>query len=58
MGVIIKATGISTDINLHDSIRHAIVAGEAYIYQRKISASFLMSEFTAMTTSSNPPMPL
>ncbi len=31
MGVVIKATGISTDVSLHDSIEHAVRAGSACI---------------------------
>lgn len=31
MGVVIKATGISTDVSLHDSVKHAVRAGSACV---------------------------
>jgi 3-oxoacyl-[acyl-carrier-protein] synthase III len=37
MGVVIKATGISTDVSLHDSIEHAVRAGSACIDAAGIS---------------------
>jgi 3-oxoacyl-[acyl-carrier-protein] synthase-3 len=39
MGVVIKATGISTDVSLHDSIEHAVRAGSVCIDAAGISGN-------------------
>jgi 3-oxoacyl-[acyl-carrier-protein] synthase-3 len=37
MGTVIKATGLSTDISIHDSIKHAVIAGEECIARASIA---------------------